>query len=154
MEVFEFIAALGPWVWLIIGILLVILEVFAPGAVFLWLGVAAGAVFILVFLMPDLDWRLQLVLFSVFSIASVFLSRKYLKKKPIETENPSLNRRAEQYLGREVTLDRPIEGGTGRVRIDDSSWRVKGPDLASGVKVRVAGVEGSTLVVELIGQED
>ena len=61
---------------------------------------------------------------------------------------PNLNRRSRALVGQVLTLDAPIVGGEGRVRIGDSSWRVIGPDLPLGRSVRVVRVEGATLVVE------
>jgi inner membrane protein len=64
---------------------------------------------------------------------------------------PKLNCRAHAMVGREFTLDAPIVEGSGRVRVDDSSWRVAGPDAPAGAAVRVVGVDGATLMVEAAG---
>ena len=80
----EFIAYLdqfGFWAWWIAAGALVLLEALAPGAIFLWLGIAAAAVGGLVFFMPDLDWKAQLAVFAVLSIASIVVSKRYLKSR-------------------------------------------------------------------------
>ena len=59
-----------------------------------------------------------------------------------------LNRRGEALIGRIFQLDRPIVSGEGRIRVDDSVWRVVGPDLAMGAAVRVVRIEGASLIVE------
>jgi membrane protein implicated in regulation of membrane protease activity len=59
-----------------------------------------------------------------------------------------LNQRGQQYTGRIFTLDQPIVNGVGKVEVDDSSWRVKGPDLPAGTHVQVVGVDGVVFVVE------
>jgi hypothetical protein len=41
-----------------------------------------------------------------------------------------------------------IENGVGRARVGDSEWRVQGPDLPVGSRVRALSVNGNTLVVE------
>ena len=41
-----------------------------------------------------------------------------------------------------------IVGGRGQIKVDDTNWRVTGPDLPSGAKVRVAGADGAVLAVE------
>jgi membrane protein implicated in regulation of membrane protease activity len=46
------------------------------------------------------------------------------------------------------TLDQPISGGEGRVRVGDSFWRVTGADAPAGAAVRVVRLDGATLVVE------
>jgi len=54
------------------------------------------------------------------------------------------------HIGRIFTLEEPIVGGNGRVRIDDSVWRISGPDLPSGARVRVASTDGAMLRVEAV----
>ena len=107
-----------------------------------------------VFLLPDLDWRWRFALFAVLSVASIFISRKYLKRKPIATDQPTLNRRAEQYIGREAILEEPITSGTGRIILGDGSWRVRGPDLPIGTRVKVVDSTGGRLVVEAMTSLD
>ena len=58
-----------------------------------------------------------------------------------------LNRRAESYVGRTFTLERPIVDGRGRLKVDDTVWQVEGPDLPVGTRVRVTGVENTLLRV-------
>ncbi|MDP6706808.1 MAG: NfeD family protein [Alphaproteobacteria bacterium] len=143
-----FLDDLVHWHWWVAGVLLVILEVFAPGAIFLWIGVAAGVVGIIVLIMPGLDWQYQFLIFGVLSVASIVVSRRYLKRHPIETDRPELNRRGQQYVGRSFTLAEPIENGRGRLHVDDTMWKIAGPDLAEGSQIRVVGVDGVMLEVE------
>jgi len=136
------------WGWGIFGVLLVVLEIFAPGAIFLWMGVAAFAVGVGVFVWPDIEWRYQLLLFSALSVISVFVARRYLRSNPIETDRPTLNRRGTQYIGRVFTLAAPITDGRGNLHVDDTMWKIEGPELDVGAKVRVTGVDGVMLTVE------
>ena len=136
------------WHWLILGLLLAILEAFAPGVVFIWLGLAAGVVGLLLLAMPEMAWEFQVVAFALLSVTAVVLARLYLKRKPLESDQPLLNRRGEQYVGRLLTLEEGIVNGTGWVRVDDSRWKVNGPDLAAGSRVKVTAVEGVVLMVE------
>ena len=92
-----------------------------------------------------------MLIFAMVSVASVIAWRVYLRRRPIETDDPTLNRRAEQYFGRVFTLEDAIHDGRGKVRIGDSLWRVKGDDMDAGVRVRVTGVDGVTLEVEKAG---
>ena len=144
----ESFVALGPWAWLIVGLVLVALETLAPGIFFVWLGIAAILTGLADWLFGT-SWQVSLILFGVLAIASVLVGRA-LTRRPDEaaTLNPMLNRRAAAMVGRTFRLDRAIQGGEGRVRVDDSVWRVTGPELAAGDAVRVVRVEGATLVVE------
>ncbi len=148
MQVLQYLETLAYWDWFIAGLVLVILEIFAPGAVFLWLGIAAGVVGAVVFFAPYLDWKFQFTLFAVLSVVSIVVSRRYLKRRPLETDHPNLNRRGAQYVGRDLILDAALSGGRGRLRVDDTTWRVEGPDLPAGAKVRVTAVDGATLKIE------
>jgi len=65
-----------------------------------------------------------------------------------ESDEPLLNKRAQQYIGRVFTLDEPIVNGVGMVKVDDSSWRITGPDIDAGNKVKVIGEDGMSLKVE------
>lgn len=144
----EWLAQLDYWHWLIAAAVLVLLEVFSPGIFFLWMGIAAALVGGLLWLWPEMSWQLQLLLFGLLSIASVVSVRMILARRPIETDEPTLNRRGEQYVGRVLVLDRAIENGVGRVRVDDTQWRVQGEDCAASTRVRVIGVDGAVLLVE------
>jgi membrane protein implicated in regulation of membrane protease activity len=59
-----------------------------------------------------------------------------------------LNRRGNQYIGRIFSLSEPIINGVGKVTVDDSTWKVKGPDLPAGTHIKVLGVEGVVFEVE------
>ncbi|UXN74809.1 NfeD family protein [Devosia sp. A8/3-2] len=65
-------------------------------------------------------------------------------------DSPYLNRRADRYIGREAVLEQPIIGGFGRIVLGDSVWRVAGPDLPAGARVRIVGSDGAVLKVEPI----
>ncbi|MCK4710234.1 MAG: NfeD family protein, partial [Gammaproteobacteria bacterium] len=64
------------------------------------------------------------------------------------SDHPTLNRRGEQYVGRTFTLDEPIVNGMGKIRVDDSTWKISGNDCDSGSKVKVTGIEGTIFKVE------
>ena len=139
---------IGHWHWWVLATALVILEVFAPGAFFLWLGIAAGVVGGLIYLAPDLAWEHQVLTFSVLSVASIIVWRKYFRTTPEETDEPALNRRGEQYVGRVFTLTEPIVNSMGKIRVDDTTWKIRGEDCPVGTRVEVTGVDGTILQVE------
>jgi membrane protein implicated in regulation of membrane protease activity len=135
------------WQWWVLSVLLLGAEAFAPGFIFLWMGFSAAAVGALVWLIPAMDWKLQTLCFAVLSVASVALWKAYVRHRPQRTDQPLLNRRAEQYVGRVVTLSEPIINGVGKVRIDDSTWRVRGTDCPAGAVVEVINAAGAVLEV-------
>lgn len=139
------------WHWLTFAVLLIILEMLSPGAFFLWLGIAAVCVGIVLYFYPELSWQSQLIAFAVLSVISIVswrLIRAYFPAEPPEVIN--LNRRAEQYMGRTFTLIEPIVNGVGKIRVDDSTWRVHGADAAVNTLVKVTGVDGIVFNVETL----
>ena len=139
---------LGPWAWIILGVVLIGVELVAPGAFFLWLGLAAIATGLLDALL-GLSWQAAALLFALLSVGAVVLGRYVTRSKAQpETEAVTLNQRGQSLVGRVFTLETPIKDGEGRIRVDDSSWRVTGADRFAGAKVRVVRVEGATLVVD------
>ncbi len=137
------------WNWWVIGVFLIGIEVFAPGAVFLWMGIAAGIVGAVLLIVPDLTWQLQLLLFAVLSVVSIVVWRFVMRnRKATPSDQPMLNKRGASYIGRSFTLKEPIVDGTGLLHVDDSRWKVEGEDLPVGTKVKVVGIEGTVLQVE------
>lgn len=147
MNYLNYITGLGVWSWFILGALFLLLELFAPGAFMLWLGIAAIAVG-LISVAIDWSWQAQLVAFAVLSLALIPVWRRFAPRVEHPSESPLLNRRPESYVGRVFTLENPIVDGVGRVRIDDTIWRVSGPDCAAGSRVRIVRAEGPNLFVE------
>jgi len=62
-------------------------------------------------------------------------------------DQPKLNQRGAQYVGRQVCVIEDIVGGEGKVRVADTVWRARGPNCAAGDWVRVVDVDGPYLVV-------
>jgi membrane protein implicated in regulation of membrane protease activity len=137
------------WHWWMLAGLLLILELTAPAFFFLWLGIAAAAVGLIMLVFPSMSVEVQLVLFSITAVVSIFVWRKYRESRPQVTDQPNLNRRGQQYIGRVFTLSQPITNGNGKVTVDDSTWRVKGPDLPAGTLIKVTGVDGVIFTVEV-----
>jgi membrane protein implicated in regulation of membrane protease activity len=135
------------WHWWALGGLLMIVEALAPGFMFLWLGVAAALVGLLLLVWPGLEFASQLLAFAVLSVASVIAWRRVQKARPAASDQPALNRRGAQYLGQRSALITPIVNGHGRIRLADGSWAVTGPDLPAGATVEITGVEGTVLRV-------
>ena len=136
------------WHWFILAGVLIVIEIAAAGIIFLWIGIAAAAVGLVLLVFPALGWELQFVLFGVLSTLAAIGGRRFIKTNPIQTDHPTLNLRGQQYIGRSMRLDQAITNGTGRTKVDDSAWRVEGPDLEKGAQVTVTGVRGNALQVE------
>jgi membrane protein implicated in regulation of membrane protease activity len=125
--ILDWIGGLGAWTWIILGVVLIGLELVAPGAFLLWLGLGChphrphrrlgGAV------LADRDPHLRGL-----PVGRLGARQRGVNRAPLTGEAATLNRRGEGLTGRVFTLEAPIVAGEGRVRIDDSSWRIVGPD--------------------------
>jgi hypothetical protein len=143
----EMFSTLGTWNWLIFGFILMALELIAPGVFLFWFGLAALLVGLLSFVLHP-SWQTQLLMFAVFAAAAVPLWRRLASSnREASKSNPYLNRRADALVGRIFTLEKPIIDGSGTVRIDDTIWRVAGPDTPAGSRVKVVQADGANLTV-------
>ena len=138
------------WHWLVLGLLLMLVELALPSTYFLWMGLAALVVGLVFWLIPSLSFDGQIILFAVLSVSAIILGKRYLKRHPIESDHPMLNVRGAQNIGRIATLHEPIINGVGKVHLDDTLWKVFGPDLPIDTRVRIVAVEGISLRVEPI----
>ena len=136
------------WYWLIAAIVMIILEMVVPAAYFLWMGISAFIVGLLLYVIPAMPLLTQVVIFGILSVVTLILYKRHQRLNPIEKDEPCLNRRGEQYVGRIFTLDEPIVNGVGKVKVDDSIWKVRGSDSPAGMKVRVMSVDGTVFNVE------
>ena len=136
------------WNWWVLALVLVTVEVLVAGTFFLWMGISAATVGLVLFLLPGISWESQLSLFAIFSVVSIVLSQIWMAKHHRSEPPSTLNRRGSQYIGRHYTLSEPIVNGAGRLNIDDTVWRINGPDLDSGTQVIIDGMEGTILRVK------
>ncbi|HZR34203.1 MAG TPA: NfeD family protein [Nevskia sp.] len=136
------------WHWWAAGLALMAVEAFFPGAFFLWLGLAALAVGVVLLPLPGLGLEPQVALFALAAVGSILIGRQLRGARRGAVVDHGLNDRARRYAGRTFTLDAAIVNGVGSMRVDDGQWRIAGPDLPAGSCVRVVAVDGATLTVE------
>jgi inner membrane protein len=144
------IPVLGHWTWLVIAGVLLFLELMAPGVFFIWLSIAAGLTGVLD-LSFGLSWQSELLVFAILAVVSVLAGRRLLNsRRGRYSDAPHLNQRMQGYVGQIAVLHEAIAGGHGKVTIDDSVWDVLGPDAQRGARVKIVGVDGLRLVVEIM----
>jgi membrane protein implicated in regulation of membrane protease activity len=146
-------AELGPWNWMVLGFALLAMEILVPGVFLLWIGVAAliiGAISLLIWDASFWIWQVQVIAFLALALVSAYLGNRLMGGTNAESDQPLLNLRGEQLIGRTATLTEPIREGRGRIQLGDTLWRVSGPDLPPGARVRVTSATDSELTVEAI----
>ncbi|MGU3577138.1 NfeD family protein [Brucellaceae bacterium C25G] len=141
----------GPWSWMALGLVLLVLEVLLPGIFLVWFGVAAlvtGTLVLVLGSAAGFDWHVQLGVFLVLSVLFPLVGRKFFGSSKQEVDEPMLNRRGEQLIGQRAVLIEAIINGHGRLKINDTVWRTKGDDLPVGTSVLIIGYDQGALVVE------
>lgn len=133
--------------WACAALLLIALETLAPGILLLWFGFAAAGVFLLLAAGLPIPLLAQILVFVILSFVSVGVYWRFFRKSGEITDQPLLNRKQEQLLGKTVALERAIAHGEGRVQLGDAYWQVKGPDMPAGSLVRIVSVEDGVLRV-------
>src|SRR5262245_4405636 len=148
----SFLADMRPWHWFALAAILVGLEIISTTFYFLWPGIAAALVGVLLYFFPDLSLNAQLVLFAVLAVVSTAVWKRYAPSSWTSTEpHPTLNRRAAQYEGRRARVAVTFAGGRGAILIDDTRWSAMtsdGSDPAAGETVEVIGADGAVLKVK------
>ena len=147
----EYLQHLSFWDWLAFGTVLLILEVFGAGGYLLWIGLAAAAVGLLTYLLPDLPWAWQFFAFALLSLLTAVFWWRRQRSAAKPSDVPGLNRRGSECLGRTFVLHEAIVGGRGKIKAGDTLWLVSGPELPAGAEVRVIGQDGVLLKVEAAG---
>ncbi|MCK5718709.1 MAG: NfeD family protein [Thiomargarita sp.] len=145
------------WYWWVLASSLLVLEFLLLGTLgsfFLWPAIAAAIIGFLTLLFPMLSLEYQVMILAMVSIVSVMIGRFYVGKHPLSNDQPFLNRRGSELEGNIYPVVEAIENGVGRINVDDSSWRVEGPDcpVATLVRVVVAG-DLACLQVDLISEQ-
>lgn len=143
----DYFSSFGSWNWLILAVILFVLETIVPGVHFLWFGLAAVLTAAVAFT-TDLSWQWEALIFGTLSMIAVFGVRRFADPHADETDEPSLNIRGSQYVGREVTVEKAISSGRGRVRVGDTVWAAEGPDAPEGSRVKITAVNGTVFKVE------
>jgi membrane protein implicated in regulation of membrane protease activity len=135
------------WYWLVVAAVFAVIEVAVPAMVCIWLAAAALGAAAIAWLAPGLAWEHQALIFAALAVVTVAIGRMALARTRPQSSAARLNRRAETYVGRTFTLERPIVDGRGRLKVDDTVWLVEGPDLPAGTRVHVTGADNTLLQV-------
>jgi len=132
------------WDWLIFGTVLVIIEMFAASTFFLWMGVSAIVVGIILKIIPTISGNMQLLIFAFLAVSSIYIVNKFFK---VETVDTQLNERSSRHIGNIYTVVELSNDGA-KVKVGDSLWLARGCEMSIGQKVKVIDTDSATLIVE------
>ena len=115
-----------------------------------WAGLAAGLVGAWQIAQGDRSGWWLVGAGAAMLIADVVIDFVWAHPSVSKSDQPDLNRRAEQLIGRVLLLEEAIEGGRGKVRVGDTLWLAEGAELPAGTRVKVTGVRRDALQVEAV----
>ena len=137
--------------WWLLALVLIGAELVVPGFFMLWIGIAAAVMGVILALLPEISFVAQAALFALLALVSCFVYWRFVRRALNEpSDQPRLNRRAEQHIGRRYVLETAIVNGQGKARVGDSLWLVEGPESPVGATIEVVGVDGATLRVQRV----
>ena len=146
------------WIlWLVLGICLVVAEIFTLGFVLLWFGVGALAAAIASYL--GFGIGVQFLLFAVVSIALTAMSRTIFSNYIFHRDEERLKTAVESLPGRVGTVATASRGALheAAVKVYGSTWTAYPVDgesqLEEGEKVEVVEVKGSSIYVRRVKKE-
>ncbi len=142
--------SLAFW-WALAGIILMICEFAVPGLILFFFGLGALITAFLAWLIPSMPLTVQLSIFAVASLVSLFALRRLLK--PIfmgRTSAASGDALSETLEGAEGTVTEAIAPGrAGKVKLHGTDWKAESEEeLEVGQNVVVVRQRSLTLVVE------
>src|SRR2546423_7586467 len=103
----DYLVTWGKWNWLILAAIFFVLELLAPGAFMMWLGLSALLVGVISFLV-DWPWQYQFISFAGFALASLPLWRRFSHRVERPGGQPVLHPRPRAVVGPVFPLGKPI----------------------------------------------
>lgn len=148
---------IGWIIWLILGVGLIIAEIFTLGFVLFWFGIGALAAAVAGWL--GLGFAGQFLIFAVVSVAMTVLSRTILYDYLPHGTGGSLKSGVDSLPGKIGTVTVASKGSLseGAVKVFGSEWTAypidEGAVLVEGEKVEVVEVRGSSIYVRSATRE-
>lgn len=140
------------WHWLVLGIALMVLEIFLASFVVLWFGIGALVVGMCQWLIPGLPFAAQLTIWMVASTAMAVIWFRYFKPRMVDRTGAGMAREA--LIGEVGQVIRaPWDDSRGVVRfsvplLGSDEWEfICTEPVALGERVRIREFSGNTLVV-------
>jgi len=148
----------AAWIfWLVLGVGLIIAEVFTLGFVLFWFGIGAVAAALVGFLGGG--FLLQFLVFAIVSIALTAMSRTIFANYLSHRDEDTMKMGVDSLPGQVGTVTIPSKGALkeGAVKVYGSTWTAFPVDdeteLIEGEKVEVVSVKGSSIYVRRMHSE-
>ena len=143
-------------IWSVLGVILIVAEIFTLGFVLLWFGVGALAAAFAGWL--GFGFTFQFLIFAVVSIALTAMSRTILVNYFSQDKADEIKMGMDSLPGQIGTVTISSKGALqeAAVKVYGSTWTAFPIDgeisLIEGEKVEVVRVQGSTIYVQKVGE--
>lgn len=138
----------AQWIWWSLAVVLLAGEMVIPGVYLLWLGIAMGVTGIFAWVAPDLGFQGHGLIFAFSATVSIYVGHRYFYMPGTAIKTEGINERGNSHVGQVYEVVVPIKNGRGHVKVGDSRWLARGPELEKGALAKVVSVDGTVLVVE------
>ncbi|WP_051360016.1 NfeD family protein [Adhaeribacter aquaticus] len=138
-------------VWFTVGLIFLLAELALPGLIIIFFGVGAW-ITALVTVVFGLSFNVQLVVFIVASIISLFFLRRFILNK--KRNQPQAGKElVDEFIGHSCLVVQDILPGPfgGKVSFRGTTWNAQANEaIGSGITVRIVSKESIVLFVEPI----
>ncbi|MGB1868763.1 MAG: NfeD family protein [Porticoccaceae bacterium] len=139
------------WHWLVLGVVLVVAEIFIPSFTILWFGLGALVVGVAALLF-DIPLSMQVLIWTLFSVLFTVLWFKWVKPMMVDSSNSQAAR--ESAIGESGQVIKLPAGDTrGRLRfstpiLGKDEWEFScETEVALGDRLHIQEISGNVLVV-------
>ena len=89
------------------------------------------------------------ILFAA-TVFGIYFWLQYRQKQKELSSPLAAHRSGHSHIGQVVVLEKPLQNGSGQIRLGNRDWTVRGPNLPAGAKARVTGVDGTVLLIDRV----
>jgi inner membrane protein len=145
----EWLTDISAWHWSALGIGMLVLEALGVGGFLIGAALSAFTTALSLVFFPELGWKIQLTMFSSLSVVFTLVYWVKFRNFNEKTDQPTLNDRASQFVGKHYTLQEGTKNREGKLKIGDTLWKIRSDkDLLTGTEVEVINTEGMTFLVK------
>ena len=136
-------------IWFVVGLVLILMEFIIPGLVIVFFGLGAWVAAVLVAIFPNMAFWVQMMIFTLFSVGTLILLRRTLKKRFFSDQEGAESEGLDDYIGQKAVVEKAIVDGEGKVLFKGVSWSAYADeDISEGTKVTIIDKDSIKLKVK------
>ncbi len=136
-------------IWFVVGLVLILMEFIIPGLVIVFFGLGAWIAAIFVSIFPEMAFWVQMMIFTVFSVGTLVLLRRALKKRFFSNQEGAESEGLDDYIGQTAVVEKAIKDGAGKILFKGVSWSAYADeDISEGTKVTIIDKDSIKLKIK------